>query len=389
MQRVVVMLAEMNLDDGEFFISSSARPFAMGDSSQFFPGGLGFSDDDFLVEFQPCAADTDALVIPSGHSSLDETVNTELREVLVQKTEAGKARAKPDDLQLTAEFSGESTPAEVSPTLGELRHTRERLKLDLGRASDSGGDDSGVGSADRLDDRSSEEVKEEDAMGNRSDKTDGVDKRLSGFPEKNGEEELKGFADEFVRVEEKTTTTSSEKTGEIDERLLGFLEKKSEERLKEFENDLRVEEKMAIRSSDKTGEIDKILLKFPEKKGVEERFTGADELERVGKPMANRLNEKGGVDERLLGVPEKEENEERLKGADELRREETITSDLDDERVKKSSLKSNRLDDNDAECLRKLERDRDDSGEDSGVGSSDKLDQVEPTASQRTKELTA
>lgn len=57
--------AEMNLDDGEFFISSSARPFQMGDSCQFFPGGsLGtFSDDDFLVEFQPCAADTEAVVL--------------------------------------------------------------------------------------------------------------------------------------------------------------------------------------------------------------------------------------------------------------------------------------------------------------------------------------
>lgn len=53
----------MNLDDGEFFISSSARPFQMGDSSQFFPGSI--SDDDFLVEFQPSASDTNALVLPS------------------------------------------------------------------------------------------------------------------------------------------------------------------------------------------------------------------------------------------------------------------------------------------------------------------------------------
>lgn len=59
----------MNLDDGEFFISSSARPFNMGDSSQFFPGSLS-EEDDFLMNFQPCASDTDNVVMSSTPDQL-------------------------------------------------------------------------------------------------------------------------------------------------------------------------------------------------------------------------------------------------------------------------------------------------------------------------------
>lgn len=93
-----------------------------------------------------------------------------LREVV--KPEEVKEKQKPSDLYIVAEPMSENTSsAEVSPTLGELRHTRQRLKLDLGRGGvrgeasllDSGGEDSGVestatGSSDRLDQVQSSEA---------------------------------------------------------------------------------------------------------------------------------------------------------------------------------------------------------------------------------------
>lgn len=83
------------------------------------------------------------------------------------KEEKETQKQKPTELFIVAEpLSEAESSAEVSPTLGELRHTRQRLKLDLGRGGvrgeasllDSGGEgeDSGVestatGSSDRLD----------------------------------------------------------------------------------------------------------------------------------------------------------------------------------------------------------------------------------------------
>lgn len=98
----------------------------------------------------------------------DETITGKLLEVVKEEeVKEDKEKLKPTELFIVAEpLSEAESSAEVSPTLGELRHTRERLKLDLGRGGvrgeasllDSGGEgeDSGVestatGSSDRLD----------------------------------------------------------------------------------------------------------------------------------------------------------------------------------------------------------------------------------------------
>lgn len=107
----------------------------------------------------------------------EDIVTVKLQEVVNQPPEdtnvtEGRDKRKPSDLQIVAEPVLENTSsAEASPTLGELRHTRQSLKLDLARGAvrgeasllDSGGEDSGVestatGSSDRLDQVQSSEA---------------------------------------------------------------------------------------------------------------------------------------------------------------------------------------------------------------------------------------
>lgn len=153
-------LAHMTSDDGEFFISSSARPFHQfltdgyhddGSTSQFFPGRLT-AEEDFPVDFKPSAADINPVVIPSlSHPKLQimfenpvETTETNLENsdllesrVIAEQVVHNEKKAtkpKPGDLYINSEgstSSEETSSAETSPGLGELRHTRQRLKLDL------------------------------------------------------------------------------------------------------------------------------------------------------------------------------------------------------------------------------------------------------------------
>ncbi|XP_054281695.1 uncharacterized protein LOC128999301 isoform X1 [Macrosteles quadrilineatus] len=355
-----MMTPEMNLDDGEFFISSSARPFQMGDSCQFFPGSLGFNDDDFLVEFQPCAADTDALVIPrTGPASLDETVNTELLEV-DPKRSSGKL--KPEELQLTAELSGESTPAEVSPTLGELRHTRERLKLDLGR-TDSAGEDSGVGSSDRLD--------EEESLDKLQAKSSGDVKRMNDRKVESSEvvNRVEGSKVEPSGNEKRVEVTNVYQSGNVyklEDSQLNGLERFKVVKIETPVKSVNLEEKNV--QSQENCRVEPSWMECVDKaiqiNGRMESLENTDTREEIESSAKSSAADslKGNIDL---------EFQEKFKVV-----EGCLERNLA-EGSKGSSLHDQDEVETNVELFGKLDRGATDPGEDSGVGSSDKLDQVE------------
>uniref|UniRef100_A0A1B6DIJ0 Protein kinase domain-containing protein n=1 Tax=Clastoptera arizonana TaxID=38151 RepID=A0A1B6DIJ0_9HEMI len=113
----------MTSDDGEFYISSSAKPFHQfltddAAGSEFFPG----ANDDFETEFNPLASDLESV-----------NIENDKKDDLIESGIKSKHINKPSNLYIPPEpvQSEELSSAEVSPGLGELRHTRQRLKLDL------------------------------------------------------------------------------------------------------------------------------------------------------------------------------------------------------------------------------------------------------------------
>lgn len=129
--------------DDDFFISSSARPFeslgVMSTASQFFPGmHVKPSLERDLDDFPPPSPLPAPLALPTRTPSLDFTTpDSGVEDITPGSTTDEDFKTKNDsELQWKPSDSASSSES-VSPSspggesLGGLRHTRDKLKLDL------------------------------------------------------------------------------------------------------------------------------------------------------------------------------------------------------------------------------------------------------------------
>lgn len=107
----------MNGVDDKFFVSSSSRPFDMdsGSSSQFFPGNISWIN----VENATPDSGVEDITTPSSSIENKEFLNT--------------SRSIPSLKQLSSEVikKNKIVPSKCDDHLGGLRHTRNKLKLEL------------------------------------------------------------------------------------------------------------------------------------------------------------------------------------------------------------------------------------------------------------------
>lgn len=126
------------VDNGEFFIRSSGSPFTFTRSSfsasDFFPGGSHSSDYDVLFSG---SAQTPGVPYPPPSKATEAQEETE--EQIIYPSEQGQHSE--EDQQAVNASQEEGDQQQVGgggASLGQLRHTRDKLRLEIPSMSISG-----------------------------------------------------------------------------------------------------------------------------------------------------------------------------------------------------------------------------------------------------------